>query len=902
MKQPILCLLLTLTCICGLAQQQMKPLIDTSVYDKWPAADWRKSLSDDGRYFSYAIANRPPGSTTLILTSTDGGWKMEIRDCTDAAFTADSRFAIFRNNNDSLGIIRTGTNMISYFPHVISYKTTANWVAYQTSIPEKQLVIRQLKSNREEYFTGVEEYQFIDNDNMLLVQTAEKKDSSIQILNLLKLKNGKRTSIWRGRNTRRIVNDENGRQIAFLGEDTSSGTLSLWHYMLGKDSAVRIITDNSFTLDELSGFSKDGQYIQLSAKKILPVPKTRPDAVQLNIWSYSDEKLQPAQYKSLSTPATNMLLIKPSGNRVIPMATENEYLVNQQPQSYALICRRESDADNGEKNWNAASCFSYVLVSLKDGKHTTIIDKKQGDDGAAISSGEKYVVYYNSEEKNFFSYETATGIVRNITANVPSPDWMNLYRDDLTITPRGIAGWTTNDAALLLYDRYDIWRIDPRGEKAPFCITNGYGRTHKTIFFLGLNDNTENSIPEGTLLLNAFNTINKDNGYFRAGTDKATDPEALTMGPYIYQLIWNPYTPVNGFSPVKAKKADVFIVGRMSATESLNYFSTSDFRQFTPLSDIHPERNFNWYTTTLHTWKSPDNTDIQGILYKPENFDPQKKYPVILHYYERKSDALNAFITPESLANGCTINIPSYVSQGYLVFAPDIHYTAGDPMKSAYNAVVSAARYLSALPYVDASRMGIQGCSFGGLETNYIVTHTGMFAAACTASGLSNLISAYGDLIDNGYSMQSVFEDGGQIRMKATPWQIPEKYISNSPIFTVDKVTTPVLMMHTTNDGICRFTQALELFTALRRLGKKAWLLEYTEGNHGVFGKPATDFSIRMSQFFGHYLKGDAPPKWMTQGIPARLKGVDDGLSPDHTVQTPPAGGLLMEEQKTDVK
>jgi dipeptidyl aminopeptidase/acylaminoacyl peptidase len=190
--------------------------------------------------------------------------------------------------------------------------------------------------------------------------------------------------------------------------------------------------------------------------------------------------------------------------------------------------------------------------------------------------------------------------------------------------------------------------------------------------------------------------------------------------------------------------------------------------------------------------------------------------------------------------------------------------------------------------------MRILGCSVGGMHTNDLGTHTTLFAADCSVSGMANFVSAYGGLGEDGKSLQSLFEIGAT-RMGTTLWEIPDLYIKNSPVFKADKVTTPLLIAHTTNDGICPFSNVIEFFTALRRLGKKVWMLEYGDGNHGLLGKSGDDFSIRMTQFFDHYLKDKPAPKWMTKGIPAKLKGIEDGLGIDHSVKTALPGLLIQD-------
>ncbi len=137
---------------------------------------------------------------------------------------------------------------------------------------------------------------------------------------------------------------------------------------------------------------------------------------------------------------------------------------------------------------------------------------------------------------------------------------------------------------------------------------------------------------------------------------------------------------------------------------------------------------YNWVTASLLNWLTYNGEATSGILYKPENFDSTKKYPVIFLIYERVSNGLNKFILPE-LCTG-SINIPYFASRGYLVFCPDIHYKLGETGNSIYNYVVSGAEMLSKLRWVAGTKMGIQGHSFGGYEVNYLITKTSIFKSS----------------------------------------------------------------------------------------------------------------------------------------------------------------------------
>ena len=159
-----------------------------------------------------------------------------------------------------------------------------------------------------------------------------------------------------------------------------------------------------------------------------------------------------------------------------------------------------------------------------------------------------------------------------------------------------------------------------------------------------------------------------------------------------------------------------------------------------------------------------------------------------------------------------------------------------------------------------------------------MITQTDKFKAAGAGAPVSNMTSAYGGIRwGSGITRQVQYEQG-QSRIGKDLWSGYDLYIENSPIFFVPKVTTPVLIMHNDKDGAVPWYQGIEFFTALRRCGKIAWLLQYNDEEHNLVERKNTkDLSIRLSQFFDHYLKGAPMPKWMKNGRPAVDKGYDLG-------------------------
>ncbi|SHL58844.1 Prolyl oligopeptidase family protein [Chitinophaga jiangningensis] len=497
------------------------------------------------------------------------------------------------------------------------------------------------------------------------------------------------------------------------------------------------------------------------------------------------------------------------------------------------------------------------FTQLSTGDKYQIADDKvvTGAMSNGLSPNGQLIVYYDNAA--YHCYHISLKQTKPISPDIKT-DLHYLYRNDLFASPRGIAGWNKAGTKVYIYDAFDLWEVDPLGTTPAQNLTRGFGARHHILLTVQeFNNQPKNKPIEFPLILNAFNIDTKENGWYKLTRGKA--PELLTMGNYQYDIMNNPYVPdQSNFPPIK--RNDSIIVRRQSATEAPNLFYTKDFKHFTQLTFNQPDHK---YTAQLTTYNTLDSQQRQAILYKPANFDSTKKYPVIVHLYERKSDALNSYLKTEPLTSGCNINIPTYTQNGYLVFTPDIYYTPGDPMQSAYDAVLGAAEYLEKLHFVDPKRIGLQGCSWGAIQINYLVTHSNKFAAAVSASGIADWMTAYNSLVNNGRPNAENFENG-QFRMKATPWDIPEQYLKNSPIYAADKMNTPLLLMHTTNDGACPFSNILSFFLALRRLHKPAWLLQYSDGNHGVTGASAMDFSERMQAFFDHYLKNATATGWLS--------------------------------------
>jgi dipeptidyl aminopeptidase/acylaminoacyl peptidase len=306
--------------------------------------------------------------------------------------------------------------------------------------------------------------------------------------------------------------------------------------------------------------------------------------------------------------------------------------------------------------------------------------------------------------------------------------------------------------------------------------------------------------------------------------------------------------------------------------------STTDFKTIKRISNINPHQDeYKWGNVELIEWKATDGQTLDGLLYKPDDFDPAKKYPLLVYFYERRSDNLHSYYAPA--AGRSIINFSFYVSRGYALFVPDIPYQTGEPGPSAVNSVLSGTQAVVDMGFIDEKRIGMQGHSWGGYQAAYLVTKTDMFACAESGAPVSNMTSAYGG-IRWGTGLSRMFQyERTQSRIGDTLWNARDKYKENSPLFYADKINTPLLILHNDEDGAVPWYQGIELFVAMRRLEKPAWLLNYNGDPHWVMGNEnRRDFAIRMQQFFDHYLKAAPEPEWMAVGVPAVEKGENFGL------------------------
>lgn len=917
-----------------------KPLTH-AVYDQWKEIPY-KAITTDGNVVALAI-NPQDGDGKVVFYDLKANTQDSVKRAAEIGLTFDSRYAVFRIKppintvkdlrrqkkkkedlpKDSLGIYAFGTKKLEKIAEIRSYKIAekaGGWVAYQLeakkeakpktddktkskpdsvkkeSKPKKikkntddngyTLVVRKLSDAKEISFGYVKDYAIAKyGQGVLFASTGN--DSTLKAgVYWYDLQQEKLQPLYAGKAKQKMkglaINEE-GTQVSFIVDADTTKALKrypkLYYWKKGDASATVLADENktgmpsSWIVNEhyVPSFSKDGSKLFVGINPQPVIQDTmllQEEIVNVEVWNWQDGLIYPQQNKQLDTEKKRSYqsVIHLADGKLVTLASKEMPTIDQADEGNAAVVLGRSDiAYRRATTWDISGYEDVFVLNVADGSKKEVVKKLKGN--PFISPKANYVYWFSLPDTAWFSYSVKDAKTYKLAQEVKirfadeeddHPDFPSSY---------GVAGWLANDRSILVYDRYDIWSLDPENKRAPVNLTK-MGREQKLVFRYVKLDLEERFIdPEKEMLLQVFDETTKVSGFYKLSL-KDNKLTKLVMSEHRYASV------------IKAKNAERLIYTRENFTEYPDVWTTDpNFSGPKKVSQANPQmKNYLWGSVEMVSWTSLDNIPLQGLLYKPEGFDPKKKYPMIVYFYEKNTDNLYSHNTPAPIRS--VINYSYYASNGYLVFVPDIVYKIGYPGESAHNCILPGVTSLIAKGFVDEKHIGVQGHSWGGYQTAYLVTRTNMFAAAEAGAPVSNMTSAYGGIRwESGFSRMFQYEKS-QSRIGGTLWETPIRYIENSPIFFADKIQTPLLMMHNDGDGAVPWYQGIEFFMALRRLDKPVWMLNYNNQGHGLTQRQdRTDFAIRMSQFFDHYLKGAPAPEWMKKGIPAVEKGINKGYS-----------------------
>ena len=926
MKMRLMGLLFAVLFYTGVDAQQKRSLTHDD-YDGWESLSAER-ITKNGKWVGYMISPQDGDARLEILPYTDPNQKTIIHRAQGWSFSPDDAFAVGKivpqkdsvrmlklkkakkddMPKDSLFILNLSAGKIEKMANVKSFDIPSeegSWIAihFEKEKPVKKdeadstakaekpkktdgtkLQVRSLDGSKSYEFERVKSYGFSGDGKFLQYVLAEEDTLDNAAIYLLNLNSGESMAVHEG-NTEysRVSFSPKSTYLAFISTNDSSKAEKPYYQLyltptealaleelVNKDSEG--ILDNGrlssdagirFTEDErrlFFGVAED--YVDYAYKSDTTILDE--ERVSLDIWGWQDAEIQPMQLRNKSREerrayTATMDLASKKITQLEDREVNNIILENKIERDFALVW---TDAPYRRNySWDVQIGRDVYLIDFTSGQKTLVEKSLPGY--PSLSPEGNYVTWYASNDSTWMAYDIAQKNKINLTQGLDVELYEELHDSPSLPGSYGTAGWLAKDEAILINDRYDIWKIDPKNPSQAINITQGMGRANAIEFRRLSLDREERSIdPKATLYLTAFNEVNKQSGLYQTSINAKSAPKEILMTDHRYY----------GFN--KAKNSDEITVRRSTYQENPDlHLGDLTLKNLRKVSNLNPQQaNVKWGSVELVSYLANDGVPLQGLLFKPENFDANKKYPMMVYFYERNSNGLHNYRSPAPSAS--TINIPYFVSNDYLVFVPDIKYDLGLPGPSAYNCIIPGVQSIVARGFVDADNMAIQGQSWGGYQVAYLITQTNMFKAAGAGAPVVNMTSAYGG-IRWGTGMSRMFQyEQTQSRIGGTLWEKPIYYLENSPLFFMDRVKTPVLIMHNDEDGAVPWYQGIEMFMALKRLNQPAWLLQYNGEDHNLRQrKNRKDLSVRLSQFFDHYLKGAPAPLWMTEGLPAVEKG-----------------------------
>jgi dienelactone hydrolase len=895
------------TCAFG-----QKKILDHADFDIWNTIE-NPRISRSGEFIMYSL-EKGEENNHLKIKDVDGNLVFEHERGYDGQFSYDSDYAVFTVKawteevralkrlkteskdmpKDTLAILNLKTKAVVKIPMVRSYRLPEKWAGYLAYQLEADAVgfekgkkpsgkngyhtiIRNLNSGEQDSLKFVQKYAFAEEGAVLTYAQGPMATGESGIyVHAIDTDSPKLIYEAPKAEYPQMSISASGGHVSFVVDaDTTKALVrpnALYSWSNRLDKAEKLLdpqsAPNGYRVSPDRGliYSEDESqlFFGLATPPILQdTSLLDEEIVNVEVWTYDEPRLYTVQELQVQNDRRKSYVATihlDQNNKMVQLGTPalpNVTLGNEGNAKLALANTSAPYELQGQ--WEGGLYRDFSIIDTETGQVKAAFEKIRGN--VSLSPEGKYAFGYSSADSTWFTYNMSTGNYQELTQG-------EVFYNELNDSPNfpsayGAAGWTQDDEAVLIYDRYDIWKFNPEtgtGER----LTNG--REDQIAYRYVRLDNEARFIDDNEKwLLTTFNGVTKHSGYYEFNPKNGRGKQLLE-GPYRYG------------TPIKAQESDEVMFTKESFVDFPNiHVSDLSFKKTTQVSDANPQQSaYNWGTAELVNWTSLDGKELTGMLIKPEDFDPNKQYPMIVNFYERSSDGLNSHRPPA--AGRSTISYSWYTSRGYLIFNPDVHYRIGYPGESALNSVVPGVTSLIEQGFVDKDNIGVQGHSWGGYQIAYLVTKTDIFKAAESGAPVPNMISAYGGIRWwTGLSRQFQYEHT-QSRIGGTPWEYPTRYVENSPIFNIDKINTPLLIMHNDEDGHVPWYQGIEFFVSLRRLQKPAWFLNYNGEPHWPLKRQnRKDFNIRMQQFFDHYLKGAPKPVWMERGVPALEKGINQG-------------------------
>lgn len=851
-----------------------KRVIDTTAYKDWKLIQNPK-MSDNGQWIVYRYAylfpeesSKDPDFTMLFNTKTKKEIKLE-HVTGDVNFINNDtwlRYDLFKDNKNItiLHSLKTGKVIEWDRPEYFMSSNNSAWINYsyvpnQESYEGRRFVLYNFETKDSIAFENLLNYKLLDDHN--LVYLKKKNKATVLIHN-----KGLHNPITIFKTEEGSINmfsiDDASKKGTFLIADENRNNKQLYEFDLaGSTPKLRIDFDKvpqateGFVIERSNYSTNDKSvifpYLTSTNRSRMRPERPKKDDSGVEIWKWNEGAMA-RRNRSLGRGSSRPTPLKYAYNIdantfVAVTVNTDEQLVKPEQGDLKYVFVLDPTPYQVDLDWTFEQKNDLYIVETATGKRKLIL--KETLSTPIWNPNGNHAVIFNQKKRAWEHIVIKNGDVSfvNLTKDIPYAVYDQEYDVPLKVPHYGIKGWIDGGNTVVISDKYDFWGVNLI-DKHVSCITKGYGRKNMIRFSLLYMDYDANLNLGKEALLKGFNDVNKSSGVYKLN------------GGQVKQLIDGDFN-VKMINTSKNSKYALWYKESYNQSPDL-WWSNTKFSKPVRVSNINPQQDdLRWGSTEVFSWKDINGEKNEGLLFLPENYDPKKKYPTIVYFYEKSTPDRFTFMYPTYSES--SLNIPAYVSQDYIIFQPDINFKIGHTGESSSNIIISGTKALIEQGIADTEHVAVHGHSFGGYQTAYVTTQTDMFTCAVPASVVTNLSAGYTSLRGNGLSSMFMYE-AGQMRMGKSMFDDLDGYMKNSTIFHVKDIKTPTLIFHCDADGIVPYEQGMALFLSMRRLKKPVWLINYKKERHDLSRIAAKkDWTIRLQGFFDYYLKDNVRPDWM---------------------------------------
>jgi len=894
--------LLFTICVLSLTAQEKKAL-SLEDYKEWNRIT-NTTISANGEWMTYTYAPNEGDTATFTIRELAGDKMYTAWNAKSVNFSTDSKWLAFlvdpmeteakqlkkqkKPVNSALHLYELSTQSVDTIKDVQDYRFSeaSNFIAIRKvkADPEAKhagsdLILKDLKTGISLNIGNVSAYHFNETGDLLAYLIDADGDSGNGIY-LKDLTQHRTWPLHTGTDTYSQLSwNEAGDQLAVLFGAVPEGKTEQENILLwisGLQAGMEVLAKAQTFTAETNGFPKNyviseydtpewneaGTQLYFGIKKQQDALKEEDELeANVDVWHWKDEVVQSRQMITASRDreSTYLSVLNLDSRRFVQLETEDMSGVRTNEKTHWAVASVDT-AYRTNRNIPGGYADLYRM-DTRNGNTRLIAERVYHDLG--ISPMGDYALY--SRDGAMMLYHFEDGKTTNITEGVEVSFENKEFDRPVEKPTYGIAGWSLDGDWLMLNNKYDIYAFSLDSDEV-INLTQGLGKQGEIRFrLIQLDPEADGFNVEEPLLLSAYGEWTKKSGFYEVTLGKK--PKALR---YLDKMIGR---------PTKAKDAEILMYTEQTFEDFPDYWvSDLSFQNPEKVTDANPQiADFKWGRRVLVDYTDKRGHKLQATLALPADYQEGKQYPMIIYFYEKMSQRHHQFSMP---TYDDRPHMSTYASNGYLVLMPDIIYDEGKPGSSALDDITSAAQQVIDLGYADPERIGLQGHSWGGYQSSFILTQTDMFACVVTGAPLTNLISMYNVAYKRTGNLNGPILEWSQGRMGLSPWDNMELYRSQSPIHHAKNISTPFLILHGTADGAVDWVQGLEYYATARRLGKEVILLSYPDEPHHL-RKEANqkDFQIRMKQYFDYYLKDATPPLWLKEGVKhldkKRLKPMD---------------------------